>query len=242
MNQALILAGTMLLCAVPFLIIVSALAGESAATELSRRLSLNDQAANDLGHLIASSTTTSSTVTGLSSVTFVLGGLAAAATIKQIYQQIFGLRPVKWDRLRVLGWLAACLGMFFVNSVVGPRLRTASAALFWIVTLVCSVGYFWFSMWLLLAGRVSWRALLPCGIATGVCWVGMLAVFSIVFSNMIISGNQRYGPIGTIFALMSLLIAIGVVIILGAELGLMWTERGHRPPASAQDRGRSHGS
>jgi hypothetical protein len=34
------------------------------------------------------------------------------------------------------------------------------------------------------------------------------------------------GPIGTVFALMSYLIAIGVVVILGAVTGLVWQERG----------------
>ena len=41
-----------------------------------------------------------------------------------------------------------------------------------------------------------------------------------------ISTTQKYGPIGTVFALMSWLIAIGVVIILGAAMGLVWQERG----------------
>jgi membrane protein len=32
--------------------------------------------------------------------------------------------------------------------------------------------------------------------------------------------------IGTVFALMSFFIAIGVVLVLGAALGLVWTEHG----------------
>jgi membrane protein len=54
----------------------------------------------------------------------------------------------------------------------------------------------------------------------------LVAVFSVIFSNMIISNNQKYGPIGVVFGLMSLFIAIGVVIILGAAVGLMWQDRG----------------
>jgi membrane protein len=42
----------------------------------------------------------------------------------------------------------------------------------------------------------------------------------------VISNHQKYGPIGVVFALMSWLIAIGVVIILGAVVGLVWRERG----------------
>jgi membrane protein len=37
---------------------------------------------------------------------------------------------------------------------------------------------------------------------------------------------MEYGPIGMIFALMAYLIAIGVVVILGAVTGLIWQDRG----------------
>jgi membrane protein len=241
MNRAMLLAATLLLCAIPFLIIVAALAGHSAASTLSHRLGLNQQAATDVNHLIASAGTTSATVTGLSSATFVLGGLAAASTIKELYLRVFDLQPVKWDRLRVLVWLALGVGAMFLTSAVGPTLRASWPGLLWIAMLVGTIGFFWFSIWFLLAGRVSWRRLLPCAIATGICWVGMVAVFSVIFSNMIISGDQRYGAIGTIFALMSLLIAIGVVIILGAEVGLMWNDRGHPSGGPSGSRGGSHG-
>jgi hypothetical protein len=55
---------------------------------------------------------------------------------------------------------------------------------------------------------------------------GMLVVFSFFFSGMVLSENNEYGPIGTIFAVMTFLIVIGVVIILGAVVGLVWQERG----------------
>ena len=87
--------------------------------------------------------------------------------------------------------------------------------------------FFWGSRCgFLLAGRVAWRRLLPCAVATGVFFVGMLAVFSVILSGMVISYTQKYRPIGTVFGLMSWLIASGVVIILGATVGLVWQERG----------------
>ena len=53
----------------------------------------------------------------------------------------------------------------------------------------------------------------------------MEAVFSVIFSGTVISDDKKYGPIGVVFALMSWLIAIGVVIILGAVAGIVWQER-----------------
>jgi membrane protein len=80
-------------------------------------------------------------------------------------------------------------------------------------------------MRILLAGRISWRKLFPAACATGVLYVAMEAVFSLFFSAMVRSNDNKYGPIGIIFALLSYLIAIGVVVILGAVAGLVWQER-----------------
>jgi len=84
-------------------------------------------------------------------------------------------------------------------------------------------------MRILLAGRISWRALFHAACATGVLYVAMQTVFSLVFSAMVISNEHTYGPIGTIFALLSYLIAIGVVVILGAVVGRAWHERDPGP-------------
>jgi membrane protein len=48
LNQGMIFAGTLPLCAFPFLIVTDALAGQSTARELGRRLGLNRQAAGDV--------------------------------------------------------------------------------------------------------------------------------------------------------------------------------------------------
>jgi membrane protein len=119
-----------------------------------------------------------------------------------------------------VGWL------FLTSVVVGPAVRGAGPAVFAIVGLIGFILFWWFTMWLLLGGRVSWRRLLPPAVATGVFWLGMEAVFSVVFSGMIISNDQKYGPVGVVFALMSLFVAIGVVIILGAVVGIVWQDSG----------------
>jgi len=118
------------------------------------------------------------------------------------------------------------LGFGFLTGWAGPWARRGGPVLLWIVGLVLFIGFWWLTTRLLLGGRVSWRRLFPCAVATGVFWLGMLLVFSFIFSGIVISYDQKYGPIGTVFALMSWMIAIGVVIILGAVTGLVWQERG----------------
>jgi membrane protein len=119
----------------------------------------------------------------------------------------------------VAGW-----GGFLGN--LWPTLRAGGPVLFGVVILVAFTGFWWFAMRFLLGGRITWRRLFPSALATGLCWLGMVAVFSVTFSGMVISSYDRYGPIGIVFDLLSYVLAVGVVIILGAVVGIVWHERG----------------
>jgi membrane protein len=227
-NQGMLFAATLLLCFFPFLIVASALAGRPLVNTLARYTGLNSQAAADVDHLFASSAATVSAVVGTASmVFFVLGGIATATALQQIYEQTFDLphRGMK-GILHRLAWLAVLIGASLLTGWAGPGLRHAGGpALLAVAGLVWSTGFWWVTMRILLAGRISWQKLFPAACATGVLYVAMEAVFSLFFSAMVISDDNKYGPIGIIFALLSYLIAIGVVVILGAVAGLVWQER-----------------
>ena len=227
-NQGVLFAATLLLCALPLLIVVTALAGKSSAAAIGRRMGLDRQATAVFGHLFASPSATQAAVVGTTSmVFFVLGGIVIASTLQALYERVFDVSHRGMKGLpRQLIWLAATLGLGFLNGgLAGPAVRHAGPTMFGAVALIYFTGYWWFTLWLLLAGRVPWRRLFPCACATGLFWLGMEAVFALFISRMVISENQEYGPIGIVSALMAYLIAIGVVIILGAAVGLVWQER-----------------
>lgn len=226
-NRGMLFAATLFLCFFPFLIVANALAGRSAASGLARHLGLNQQAAADVAGLFTSSAATSSAVTGTAWVFFILGGVAAAAAIQELYERAFGLdRRGARDMLRGAIWLAVLVGCSLLAGWAEPGLRGAGGpVLLAVVGLVGLTGFWWFTIWFLLGGRISWRGLFPAAVATAVFWVGMEAVFSVVFSGIVTSDDKKYGPIGVVFALMSWLIAIGVVIILGVVTGIVWQER-----------------
>lgn len=227
LNRAMLLAAVLLLCAVPFLLVLVALAGRSAVSGLTRRMGLNREAADAVGQLFTTSADTSAAVTGMSWVFFVLAGLAAAGAVQQVYQRGFDVKPRRpVDQLCALLWLVLMVGGMSLATAAAPGLRASGPVLFWIVGFLALTAFWWCGMWLLLAGRLGWRRLLPCAVATGACWTGMQAVFAVVFSDMVISYDRKYGPIGVVFAFMSFFIAIGVVLILGVTLGLVWQERG----------------
>jgi membrane protein len=228
-NRGMLFAATLLLCLFPLLIVVSALAGRSVVDTLTRYTGLNGQAAADVGHLFASSAATINAVVGTASMVFlVLGGIAAAGALQEIYEQAFDL-PHRGTSLipRRLAWLAVLIGTSLLTGWAEPGLRhVGGPVLLAAAGLVWATGFWWLTMWILLAGRIPWRKLFPAACATGVLYVAMEVVFSLFFSAMVISNDNKYGPIGIIFALLSYLIAIGVVVILGAVVGLVWQERG----------------
>lgn len=226
-NRAMLFGAVLFLCFVPFILSVEALAGRSAATRLIRRFGLNGEAAHATSTVFTSPSTTSAAITGLSYVVFVFSGIAAAAAIQELYERAFELetRGLKDTPLRLL-WLAILLGFAALSSWAGPTVHAAGGpVLLAVLALLAVTGFWWFTMWLLLAGRISWPELFPSALATAICWLAMSAVFKLTMSSTITSNYKKYGDIGVVLSLMSFLIAIGVVIILGAIIGVVWRLR-----------------
>ena len=129
------------------------------------------------------------------------------------------------DLPRLVGWLAVLIAGGVFSSWAGPALHDAGGpVLLGAIGLAALIAFWWLSLWFLLGGRLSWRESLPSAVATGVCWLGMVIAFSLVFSETVITNDRKYGPIGVTFGFMSYFIAIGVVIILGAVIGVFWRE------------------
>jgi len=227
-NRGMQFAATLLLCFFPFLIVASALANRSVVETLARHTGLNRQAAAEASRLFSSSAATANAVVGTTSmVFFVLGGIAAAAALQEIYEQAFDL-PHRGRSFipRRLVWLAVLVGASLLTGWAGSAVRhVGGPVLLAAAGLVWATGFWWLTMWILLAGRLSWRKLFPAACATSVFWVGMQVFFALFLSGIVISDARKFGPIGIIFALLSYLIAIGVVVILGAAVGLVWQER-----------------
>ncbi len=251
-NEAMIFASILLLVFFPFLIVMSALAGRSVTTSLARRLGLNHQAAGVVGHLFNSTSATSNAVTVTGVIFLVFGVIGMAGALQGLYEKVFHFpaRGMK-DVHRLVGWLAILCATSVLAGWLGPSVRRAGGpVLLAIIALAFNVAFWWWTIHFLLSARIPWRELLPSAVATAVCWIGLGVFSKFLFSTSIVNDYRQYGNIGTVFALMSWLIAVGVVIILGAVFGIVWrdahlarylTRKGRRKdPATPEPSIRSH--
>jgi membrane protein len=234
-NRGLLFAAVLLLCFIPFLLVLQSLAGRNEASGFIRRFGLTNEAAHAVRQALTSPAATSSAIDGFSWVFFIVGGIAAAAAIQELYERIFEVKGRGFrDTPQRIAWLALAVGAAFLSASAQPWLHSVGGpVLVAFAALIGGTAFWWFSMWLLLAGKMGWRALFPSALATGICWLGMEIVFRQTLSGVIVSDYKKYGSIGVVFAIMSLLIAIGVVIMLGALLGVVWRERYKGPSGLA---------
>lgn len=226
-DRGMLFAAVLLLCFIPFLLVLQSLAGRTRASGFIMRFGLTGEAAHAVRQALTSPSTTSAAIDGLSWVFFIVGGIAAAAAIQELYERVFEVQGRGFrDMPQRIIWLAVAVGAVSLSAWAQPWLHSVGGpVLVGLVALIGGTAFWWFSMWLLLAGKLKWRELFPSALATGICWLGMQIVFRLTLSSTIVSDYKKYGSIGVVFAIMSLLIAIGVVIMLGALLGVVWRER-----------------
>ena len=230
-NQGLLLAAVLLFSFLPFLLVFESVTGRDHASGFIRRFGLTGEAARAVRQALTAPTAPSTAVSGLSWVFFVLFGIAAAGALQELYGSVFDVKGRGFrDAPRRVVWLAAVLGVIFAGAWAQPWLnRLGGLGLVAIAALPVATVFWWFSMWLLLGSRLGWRELFPSALATGICWLGMVIVFRLTLSSTIVSSYRKYGSAGVVFAITPLLIAIGVVVILGALLGVAWRERHEHP-------------
>jgi membrane protein len=223
-NQAMVFAAVLLICAFPFLIFLDTLNGRSFAARVSRRMGLDEQAAAQLQELFKAGGTQTPVSIG-TTIILVLGAIAVASSMQALYARVYGFDPTDfhiWWR-RILWLVVTVAGVTAVNLVNGGLSGVPVLARILNVGIV--VVYFWWGLRLLLENRLSWRYLWPSAVATGLFWAGLALFSKFYFSQALVSSAGTYGAIGVIFVIMTWLIAVGVVVALGAVVGVVWRER-----------------
>jgi len=233
MNSSFQLSALLLICLFPFLVVISAATGRSATHGITIRLGLNAQAAKDLDGLISSGHQAVSGLTVVGGIVLVLFAVAIPGTLQLWYQRLFDVTPSpeeKRELLTRLAWLVGHAAYISLEVLVGSQVGPAGGhVIIFVLELVITTLFWWWSMHFLQLGSTSWRRLFPGALITAICLTGLSVFSALLFSGSIISDDTRYGPIGVVMVLLEYCIGYGVCLHLGAVLGRMWNQ--HHAPA-----------
>lgn len=230
MHRALGFAALGLVTLIPLLLVVSAadpVGGRQFPAWLAAAIGLSSSAAKELVPVFGSPKTALSATTALGLAGLAAFGLSFVSAVQVGFERIWALPPARlmsvWRRVV---WLAALIGFLFVaaDTSLLPRDTLLRTVVQLVVATAGSTCFFWWSAKFLLAGRVSWMALLPGAMLTAVGLVGLRLFSAVVFSPLVLSSAAAYGAIGTVVVLTSWLIGIGFVLFGGGLLGRLLME------------------
>ncbi|MDH6126404.1 YhjD/YihY/BrkB family envelope integrity protein [Kitasatospora sp. GP82] len=234
MHRAMGFAALGFVTLVPLLIVVAAASpvhGAGFASWVVDGLGLAGRSAQEVRDLFSSPSQALSTTTALSLAVASLFGISFMAAVQTGYERVWRLPPAAWHTVwrqaialaGLVGFLlaAAWAGVPWQASPAQPTLRLMTA-------LGGGVLFFWWTQWLLLGGRVCWRALFPGSVATVLALVGLRIFSQLVFSPLIVSNALSYGTIGTVLVVQSWLVGVGFTVLAGALAGhAVWDRHRH---------------
>lgn len=224
-DRAVALASGALTATIPLAIITSAVAtelgGKGAAERIIDRYDLTGGGAEAVRDLFAAPSGTSTTLGLVGFLFLIVAVLSFSRAVQRLFEQTWELDPLSvrnsFNGLLWIGGLSVYLtvsGLLQAALGRGPLELTAS-----LLAAPLSAVFLTWSGYVLSAKRITPRALIPFG----VIGAGLLAAYSIgatvyvphLFSTL----ATRYGVIGAVFAMISTLFVLMVIVVGAATAG-----------------------
>ena len=197
------------------------------------RFDLEGDGAARVRQLFATPTEVRAGTTLLGILVLVFSVFSFARLLARTYEAAWRLpRSGVRGALRGLVWVAAIAGyvgflMPLRTAVIDETGRIIGGA----AVLTTTTLVWLFTPYVLLAGRIPYRSLLPTGVVTAVA-LGLASMASGVYMpEAIATAGARYGLVGVAFSLVSWLTGIGLALLVAAAVGAVAAERWVPPPA-----------
>jgi membrane protein len=231
-QQATVLAAQAFTSLIPFLVVGAAFGpGEGdIADRINDRFDLHGSTARSVEALFNDAGEVTSAVTWVSVIILVLSATSFTRALQRMFQRAYQTEPGSWKEVwRSLAWLAA----FALWIVVSSPLRNALADVGGLVFAVTVSTLFGFVVWLgtpaILLGAMDWRRLLPGALVSAMLGALLGAASGIYVPILLTWSADRYGLIGVAFSIQSWLLAAAFIVVIGAVVGAVASERiGHR--------------
>jgi uncharacterized BrkB/YihY/UPF0761 family membrane protein len=240
-DRSIALASAALTATIPLMIVTSAIAsqlgGKGSAERIIDRYGLTGGGAEAVRDIFSAPGGTSTSL-GIAGALFLLiTALSFSRAMQRLFEQTWELSPLSVrNTFNGLFWIGG-LGLYlaatgFIHGALGRSRLELSAAL---LAAPLAVVFLIWSGHMLSAKRIERRDLLPFGILGA----GLLAAYSVgaavYVPHLFSTYSTRYGVIGAVFAMISALFCVMVVLVGSAAAGreihdeLGRIRRGERP-------------
>jgi uncharacterized BrkB/YihY/UPF0761 family membrane protein len=240
-DRAIALASSALTATIPLLIVTSAaaseLGGRGTAERIIERYDLTGGGAEAVRDIFAPASGVSTSLGVVGFLFLMVAVLSFTRAVQRLFEQTWELSPLSVrNTFNGLLWIGGLLVYAALSGVLQgalgrSRLGLAPALL----TAPLSAVFLVWSGWVLSAKRIGRKELLPFGIVGA----ALLAVYSIgaavYVPRLFNTYATRYGVIGAVFAMISALFCVMVVVVASAAVGrevrgeLDRIQRGERP-------------
>jgi membrane protein len=210
---------------VPLLVISSAfLPGtntDDLASELIDRFDLRGATARLVREVFAQPDAVRQSISWLGVLLLLGAALSFTRALQRVYEHAWRLeaRGLAGTRAGLI-WIGGIVLWSTVFASVRQWLLDITGPLGSLTILLAGNAALWlWSPWVLLAGRLDWRALVPSALLTSVAMTA-ISIGSVVYMPEAIGRSAtHYGPIGIAIALVSWLVGIGFALTVCAAVG-----------------------
>ena len=224
-DRAVALASSALTALIPVAVVsgavVTRLGGKDTAERIIDRYELTGGGAEAVKDIFSPASGTSTSVGVIGTLFLLVAVLSFTRAVQRLFEQTWELAPLSVrntpNGLRwALALVAYVLASGWIHALIGRgRLELVASLLVLPLTALFLV----WGGWILCGKRLDWHELLPFGvigsILTAIYSVGATVYVPHLFSSY----ATRYGVIGAVFAMISTLFCITVVVVGSAALG-----------------------
>ncbi|MER6460402.1 hypothetical protein ACWC4D_23990 [Streptomyces sp. NPDC001288] len=235
------LASSALTTLIPLSILLGAVLGTfthaDAAARIIRRYHLTGAGATAVDSLFSPAEGTSASVGVFGAVFLVISVLSFARAAQRLFEQTWELKPLSVRNTRNgLWWILGFGGYAVVTALLSaPRGGTVLRVAASLCDVPVTAAFLVWSGRVLSARRIGRRDLLPFAVAGAVLTAACSTGAKLYMPRLFNSSVERYGVVGAVFAMVSALFAVALVLVASAALGrevrdeLGRIRRGRRP-------------
>jgi uncharacterized BrkB/YihY/UPF0761 family membrane protein len=241
-DRAIALASSALTALIPLAVVTGALVthlgGKDLADRIIDRYDLTGGGADAVRDVFSPTGGTSTSVGVVGALLLVVAVLSFTRAVQRLFEQAWELEPLGVrNTLNGLQWALAVIAYVvasgWIHEAVGRARVDVVPSL---LVLPLTVVFLVWSGWILSATRIQWRDLLPFGVIASALTAAYSVGAAVYVPHLFSSYTTRYGVIGAVFAMISTLFCVMLVLVGSAALGREVTDeldrirRGERPP------------